>query len=59
MRREAIDVTREPRGEASLTDVLLAANMIVIHHGQPPEFLQARLQTVHHDNFASVAGFWR
>lgn len=40
------DYGREPRGAASLTDVLVAANMIVVHCGQPPEFLQARLQTV-------------
>ncbi len=26
--------------------MLVAANMIVVHNGQPPEFLQARLQTV-------------
>jgi len=44
--RDSEDYAREPRGDASLTDVLVAANMIVIHHGQPPEFLQARLQTV-------------
>jgi HD-like signal output (HDOD) protein len=44
--RDCEDYAREPRGEASLTDVLVAANMIVIHFGQPPEFLQARLQTV-------------
>jgi HD-like signal output (HDOD) protein len=44
--RDSEDYAREPRGEASLTDILLAANMIVVHHGQPPEFLQARLQTV-------------
>src|SRR6185369_13034471 len=44
--RDSEDYAREPRGEASLTDVLVAANMIVIHHGQPPEFLQARLLTV-------------
>lgn len=40
------DYAREPRGAASLTDVLVAANIIVIHFGQPPEFLQTRLQTV-------------
>lgn len=44
--RDSEDYAREPRGAASLTDVLVAANMIVIHNGQPPEFLQARLQTV-------------
>jgi HD-like signal output (HDOD) protein len=44
--RDSEDYAREPRGAASLTDVLVAANMIVIHDGQPPEFLQARLQTV-------------
>jgi HD-like signal output (HDOD) protein len=44
--RDSEDYAREPRGAASLTDVLVAANMIVVHNGQPPEFLQARLQTV-------------
>ncbi len=44
--RDSEDYARQPRGAASLSDVLVAANMIVIHHGQPPEFLQARLQTV-------------
>jgi HD-like signal output (HDOD) protein len=44
--RDSEDYAREPRGPAGLTDVLVAANMIVIHIGQPPEFLQARLQTV-------------
>jgi hypothetical protein len=44
--RDSEDYAREPRGDASLTDVLVAANMIVVHAGQPPEFLQARLQTV-------------
>jgi HD-like signal output (HDOD) protein len=44
--RDSEDYAREPRGTASLTDVLVAANMIVVHVGQPPEFLQARLQTV-------------
>jgi len=44
--RDSEDYAREPRGAASLSDVLVAANMIVVHHGQPPEFLQARLQTV-------------
>ncbi len=44
--RDSEDYAREPRGAASLTDVLVAANMIVVHFGQPPEFLQARLQTV-------------
>ncbi len=44
--RDSEDYAREPRGAAGLTDVLVAANMIVVHHGQPPEFLQARLQTV-------------
>ncbi len=44
--RDSEDYAREPRGSASLTDVLVAANMIVVHSGQPPEFLQARLQTV-------------
>ncbi len=44
--RDCEDYAREPRGAANLTDVLVAANMIVIHRGQPPEFLQARLRTV-------------
>ena len=44
--RDSEDYAREPRGAASLSDVLVAANMIVVHNGQPPEFLQARLQTV-------------
>ena len=44
--RDSEDYAREQRGAASLTDVLVAANMIVVHEGQPPEFLQARLQTV-------------
>jgi HD-like signal output (HDOD) protein len=44
--RDSEDYAREPRGTASLSDVLVAANMIVVHNGQPPEFLQARLQTV-------------
>ncbi|MEJ1961963.1 MAG: HDOD domain-containing protein [Gammaproteobacteria bacterium] len=44
--RDSEDYAREPRGAASLTDVLVAANMIAVHADQPPEFLQARLQTV-------------
>src|SRR5262245_37598507 len=44
--RDSEDYAREPRGDASLTDVLVASNMIVVHSGQPPEFLQARLLTV-------------
>jgi HD-like signal output (HDOD) protein len=44
--RDSEDYAREPRGPACLTDVLVASNMIVVHCGQPPEFLQARLQTV-------------
>jgi HD-like signal output (HDOD) protein len=43
--RDSEDYSREPRGAASLTDVLVAANMIAIHSGQP-EFLGARLQGV-------------
>ncbi|MEP7247333.1 MAG: HDOD domain-containing protein [Gammaproteobacteria bacterium] len=43
--RDSEDYAREPRGPASLTDVLVAANMIAIHCGQP-EFLEARLQSV-------------
>ncbi len=33
--RDSEDYAREPRGAASLTDVLVAANMIVVHNGQP------------------------
>jgi HD-like signal output (HDOD) protein len=43
--RDSEDYAREPRNEASLTDVLMAANMIAVYDGQP-EFLEARLQSV-------------
>lgn len=43
--RDSEDYAREPRGAASLTDVVLAANMIAVFAGQP-DFLEARLQTV-------------
>ena len=43
--RDSEDYAREPRGPASLTDVLMAANMIAVYAGQP-EFLEARLQSV-------------
>jgi HD-like signal output (HDOD) protein len=43
--RSSEDYAREPHGAASLTDVLVAANMIAIHSDQP-EFLEARLATV-------------
>jgi HD-like signal output (HDOD) protein len=43
--RDSEDYAREPRGPASLTDVLMAANMIAVYAGQP-EFLAARLHSV-------------
>jgi HD-like signal output (HDOD) protein len=43
--RDSEDYAREPRGPASLTDVLMAANMIAVYAGQP-EFLEARLHSV-------------
>ena len=43
--RDSEDYAREPRDTASLTDVLVAGNMIAIHSDQP-EFLEARLATV-------------
>jgi len=43
--RDCEDYAREPRETVGLTDVLVAANMIAIHAGQP-EFLEARLATV-------------
>jgi HD-like signal output (HDOD) protein len=43
--RECEDLAREPRGAASLTDLLLAANLIVIHQGDPA-LLSVRLQSV-------------
>jgi HD-like signal output (HDOD) protein len=43
--RDSEDYAREPRETVSLTDVLVAANMIAIHSDQP-EFLEARLATV-------------
>lgn len=43
--RDSEDLAREPRGPVSLTDILVAANLIVIHHDQP-ELLGVRLQSV-------------
>ena len=43
--RDSEDLAREPRGAVSLTDILVAANLIVIHQGDPV-LLGARLQTV-------------
>jgi HD-like signal output (HDOD) protein len=43
--RDSEDYARAPRETASLTDVLVAGNMIAIHAEQP-EFLEARLATV-------------
>lgn len=43
--RDSEDLAREPRGPVDLTDILLAANLIVIHLGDPV-LLGARLQTV-------------
>lgn len=43
--RDCEDYAREPRGQPSLTDVLVAANLIAIHQGQP-ELLAARIQGV-------------
>jgi HD-like signal output (HDOD) protein len=43
--RDSEDYAREPRDEASLSDVLMAANMIAVYDGQP-EFLEARLHSV-------------
>jgi HD-like signal output (HDOD) protein len=43
--RSSEDLAREPRGPVNLTDLLLAANLIVIHQGDPA-LLNARLQTV-------------
>ena len=43
--RDAEDYSREPGEQATLTDVLMAANMIAVYTGQP-EFLEARLQSV-------------
>jgi HD-like signal output (HDOD) protein len=43
--RECEDLAREPRGPVSLTDLLLAANLIVIHQGDPA-LLSMRLQSV-------------
>ncbi len=43
--RDCEDYAREPGEAASLTDVLVAANMIAIHNDQP-EFLEARLASV-------------
>lgn len=43
--RDSEDYAREPGEQATLTDVLMAANMIAVYTGQP-EFLEARLQSV-------------
>lgn len=43
--RDCEDYSREPAAEASLSDVLMAANMIAVCEGQP-EFLAARLASV-------------
>lgn len=43
--RDCEDYAREPGPVASLTDVLMAANMIAVYTGQP-EFLEARLHSV-------------
>jgi len=43
--RDSEDFGRESRGAANLTDVLIAANLMAVHGGQP-EMLEARLQGV-------------
>lgn len=43
--RDSEDYAREPKDAVSLTDIVVAANMIAIHSDQP-EFLEARLATV-------------
>lgn len=43
--RDSEDYAREPGEKATLTDVLMAANMIAVYTGQP-EFLEARLASV-------------
>jgi len=43
--RDSEDLAREPRGAVTLTDILVAANLIVIHQDQP-ELLGVRLQSV-------------
>jgi HD-like signal output (HDOD) protein len=43
--RDSEDFGRDARGPASLTDVLIAANLIAVHGGQP-DLLEARLQGV-------------
>ncbi len=43
--RDSEDFGRDPRGAPNLTDVVIAANLIAVHGGQP-ELLEARLQSV-------------
>jgi HD-like signal output (HDOD) protein len=43
--RDSEDYAREPGPDATLSDVLMAANMIAVYTGQP-EFLAARLHSV-------------
>jgi HD-like signal output (HDOD) protein len=43
--RESEDFAREPRADASLSDVLLASSLIAVHQNQP-ELLEARLHNV-------------
>lgn len=43
--RDSEDYAREPQSAPTLTDVLMAANMIAVYAEQP-EFLEARLQSV-------------
>ncbi|HUN26934.1 MAG TPA: HDOD domain-containing protein [Steroidobacteraceae bacterium] len=43
--RDSEDFAREPRGAASLTDVLIAATLIAAYQNQP-ELLEVRLQSV-------------
>jgi HD-like signal output (HDOD) protein len=43
--RDSEDFGRDARGPASLTDVLITANLIAVHGGQP-DLLEARLQGV-------------
>lgn len=43
--RESEDYAREPRGAVSLSDVLVVASLIAVHHSQP-ELLDARLKSV-------------
>ncbi len=43
--RDCEDFAREPRGTASLSDVLVAATLMAVHQNQP-ELLEARLNSV-------------